>query len=474
VNQEQALEYAKIKQNPYAFLKYVKIQEPGDLAAPYLLWPHLIHFFRCLETYKFIDLLKSKQIGISWALAIHALRRIMTREGANVLEFSKGQTEARSLLTKSKVVYYNLPDWMKIYTVMDNADMFGFKELRSKITAYPSTPDAGIGETSDLVIHDEGDFHEFFETNLSHTGATVADGDDRQLVNVSTKDITKADNYWKLHFKDALDGKIGVKALFYPYNVRPDRDEEWYERMSILYKDTPWVVKANWPRNLEEALSPIAPMSCFNEDVMKILDANFSTEHEIRQNYIHILHPPRVGYSYCAGIDVGEGVGLDYSVLNIVGRYGAEAELCAVIYTNDVGTDSFAFDCEKLCGEYHYPILTVDNIGIGRAVIDKLVALGYPRLYKMKENKYGYALNQNNKRELVVKLVERINNKSLITRFKPQIKEMMEYQWVKGQPEPTGKTHGDTIIALMLAASQLDNIGRVEEAVMYRNGHKVR
>ena len=50
----------EIAANPFAFLEFVKIQEPGQLALDYELWPHLIDFYRALSKYKFIDLIKSK------------------------------------------------------------------------------------------------------------------------------------------------------------------------------------------------------------------------------------------------------------------------------------------------------------------------------------------------------------------------------------------------------------------------------
>jgi len=465
------------------FLKYVKIQEPGKLALEWVFWPHLVDFCEQLRVCNLIDLIKSKQIGISWILAAYALWRIYTLPGWNVLELSKGEKESISLLSKSKVIYNNLPDWMKAYTVSpDNEKQFGFKEMRSVITAFPTTETAGIGETAGDVIHDESDFHEYYEVNLSHTRATVADSPERHLISVSTVDKTKPDSYFKKHWKTSNNGNIdfvipgrgdnGFKALFYGYDVRPGRDEEWYAAIEKEHEESPWVVKGNYPKTIKEALEPLSAVSCFKEDVLTALwdEAGYG---ETREGFIHILCPPVVGTQYAAGIDVGEGVGLDYSVLSIVGKRGLSSEVVAVIYSNKVGTDSFAFECDRLCREYFSPLLVVDNIGIGRAVIDKLVELGYPNLYMMNEKKYGWALTRPNKRELAVKLVERINNRSLVTRFKPQVQELMEYQWINGYPEPVGKTHGDTVISLMLAASQLDSIGPVVEASMYIAGVRI-
>ena len=485
---EQLFEGERLRQSDiFEFLPYVRIQEPGELAVEYELWPHLEDFYKNLASEKLIDLIKSKQIGVSWALAIQALWEIYFVEGWSVLEFSRGQVESQALLAKSKIVYNNLPRWMRAYTLEPNStERFGFKEMGSEITAFPSTETAGIGKTAGRVIHDESDFHEYYEVNLSHTRATVADSPERKLVSVSTVDKGKPDNYFKNHWRAANSGQNGFKALFYAYDVRPNRDQPFYDAMVRENEATPWVVGANYPRTVEEALSPQSAQSCFKKEVIDEMWANVTEPLETKRNYIHIFSPFRVGVDYSAGIDVGEGVGLDYSVLSIVGRYGLNSEVCAVIYTNKVGTDSFAYDCYELCGEYHNPLLCVDNIGVGRAVVDKLEELGYPKLFstevERKEKagskltgaeKKGWALTRNNKRELVVKFVEVVNNGSFTTRYKPMVKELTEQQWVHGYPEPTGATHGDTIVANFFAVEMGKRVHKVVEASMYVGGQRI-
>lgn len=462
---------AGIASDIFAFLPYVRLQEPGELSLEFELWPHLKDFLLLLQKNKLILLLKAKQIGISWLLAVYALWQIYTIPGWNVLMISKGEKEAQALLEKCRIVYRNLPQWMKVWTIdPDSKSQFGFREMGSKITAYPSTLTAGIGETAGLVIHDESDFHEHYDVNLSHTSATVADSPDRQLVSVSTVDKWKPDSIFKNDWKRARDGLNNFTVKFYGYDVRPSRDAGWYKRMA---EDTEsWVMEGNYPRTADEALSPLAAVSCFNHQTLQSL-WDCSVDIPPEKNHVYILQSWRAGVAYAAGIDVGEGVGLDYSCLTIVGKQGLSSEVVAVIYTNTLGTAEFAYDSYELCEKYKFPQLIVDNIGIGRAVIDKLVEMGYPKLYKMNETKYGYALSRPNKRELVTKLVETVNNSSLVTRFKPQIQELMEYQWINGYPEPTGKTHGDTIIALMFANMLLPKLGGAREASFYVHGKKV-
>ena len=489
-------ELTRIFGDPMEFLKYVRIQEPGELSLKYELWSHLIEFYQALQIYKFLDIIKSKQIGISWALSIVALWEIMMIPGWSVLEISKGMVESQELLAKSRIVYENLPDWIKKIPEYrepkpNSTEQFGFEALGSVIQAFPSTKDAGIGKTSGRVIHDEADFHEFYKINLGHTSATVRDSPERKLVAVSTIDDTKQDSDFQQHWKQGEGsgypeaGTNGYKALFYGVFSRPDRDQAFYDQLVREHQDTPWVVKKNYPRTAQEALSPLSAQSCFNKDKLNKLWDN-ATEPETREGFIHILCGKMVGTQYVAGVDVGEGIGQDWSVCSIIGKQGLMSEVVAVIYTNTLGTDSFAFEVDRLCKEYFDPLLVVDNIGVGRAVVDTLVKLGRPNLFSSEAEekkrrgvkitgaeKVGFTLTRPNKRELVVKLVERINNGSLITRFKPMIKELMEYQMVNGYPEPTGRTHGDTVISLMLAGAVLDKATGLFKPSLFVRGKRM-
>ncbi len=470
--------------NPLAILPYIKIEEPGELAVGYKAWEHLVDFFLAIERYKLIDLIKSKKIGISWALALLAFRRIYTRPGWNVLEFSQGQLEAQELLSKTKKIYNNLPDWMKfedlgetkpIVCEPNSMSQFGFKHMKSKITAYPSTESAGIGETGGTVIHDESDFHDFYEINLSHTRATVADTKGGELISVSTVDKTKPESYFKQHWKEAYAGKNGFKALFYGVFSRPSRDQAFYEQIVKENESTPWVVGANYPRTIEEALSPITTQSCFKKESLDRLWENRIEKPETRQGFIYILYPPAVGTQYVAGADVGEGVGLDYSSLDIIGKRGLSSEVVAKIYSNEIATDLFAYECDKLCREYFNCLLAVENNAIGVAVLNKLVELSYPNLFysDTERKKAGWTTGERNKQIALIELIESINNSSLITRFTPQIKEMMEYQWVKGKPMPTGRTHGDTVISLMIANQMLKQTTGTFKPSFYIRGKRI-
>ena len=477
----QIKEIGEIGKGVIPFLKYVKLQEPGELALEYEKWGHLVQFFRALELYKLNIVLKSKQIGISWGIAARVLWKLMTNPGENILEISSGQVEAQKLLDKTKIIYHNLPEWLKNLSLYreptpNSGEQFGFGGMKSLVRALPSTDRAGIGETASWVIHDEAEFHDCFEINLGHTLATVADNPLAELTVVSTVDKTKPDSHFKQLYKGALERRNSFHPLFFPYSVRPGRGVVFLSEMKKQNEATPWIVEANYPVSVEEALSPQSAQSCFSRDRLDKLWYNVIESPDTRQGFIYILYPPRVGTQYVAGVDVGEGVGLDYSCLTIVGKRGLDTEVCAVIYSNKIATDLFAYECDKLCREYLNALLAVENNSLGVAVTNKLLELGYPNLFysDIERRKVGWTTGERNKQIGVVELIQAVNESSLVTRFKPQVREMMEYQWVNGKPEPTGTTHGDTVISLMLAHQMLKKIGDNRGITVYDRGIRVK
>lgn len=455
--EEQSIRLSQMAGSVVEFAKECYLVEPGAEKTKFELWSHLVQYFREHELYQFLLVLKSKQIGISWASALLALHHIYFTPHGNVLEISQGDYYAQQLLNKSKILYFNLPLWMQRKTLEPNStEAFGFKELGSRIRAFPSTETACLGETASLVIHDEWDFHDYAMENYAHTKATAQM--EGKLIGVSTVNKSKPDSFFKNQYKLARDGQNEFKTLFFDYSSRPERNIEWYNRERKIAEDSGslWMFEQNYPRTEVEALSPQSAQSAFNRDTLNILWENVC-EYEVRQGCIYILQKPMVGWVYSAGVDVAQGVGGDYSACTIIGKYGGQASVVAVIYSNQIATDWFAYQVNQLCEEYHDPLLGVENNSIGVAVVNKLLELNQKNLFysDSKKSKPGWTTGAANKNLAIAELIQNVNNRSLVTRFKPMVQELMEYQVINGKYEPTGKTHGDLVISLAIA-NQMD------------------
>ena len=244
---------------------------------------------------------------------------------------------------------------------------------------------------------------------------------------------------------------MNFKLLFYNWRARPGRDDDWYEERRKEYPE--WQLEGEYPNTLEEAMSPLSAKSVFDKVALQRLFHEAVQPVEVRADCVYILHKPVVGVHYVAAADVGEGVGLDYSALTILGVKGMSAEVCAVIHSNTIKTDMFAYQVDKLCREYFTPMLAVENNSIGMAVINALVNLSYPRLYGEK-NKLGWHTGMN-RTTILDELSVAIKDGSVTTFYKPQVVEMMRMQWKDGRPDVPKNQHDDLIFSLAIANQML-------------------
>jgi hypothetical protein len=446
-NEETLKNIVEVAGNPIKFLDYVWISDPLRGAVRFEHWNHLIETLRAFEKDNLVIILKARQIGISWLLAAYALWVILTKPAANVLLISKGEREATELLAKCRFIYSHLPDWLRPELSFDSATMLGIKVMESKCVALPSTEAAGRSEAATLVICDEWDYHQAAEANFGALKPTIDAGG--KLLGVSTVNKQQPDSFFKKIIREVITNHF--RLLFYGWNVRPNRDNDWYEKQKSEYPD--YLLEQEYPGSLEEALSPLSAKSVFDRDALNKLFSEV-VKPDIKRGYIYILKPPKVGVHYVAGADVGEGVGMDYSALTVIGNYGFCDEVCAVIHSNTIKTDMFAWEIDNLCKQYFNPFLGVENNSLGVAVLNVLSDLRYTNLYSSgkEKKKPGFTTTEKIRQTSLIELSNSIADGSFITRFKPQILEMMDFHFKEdGKAEAGRGAHDDLVISAMIA-----------------------
>lgn len=449
--EQQLNDYIDASINPLKFFEHVKILDATTNAIiPYAMWPHLIQLIKAIYAHPLVIILKPKQIGVSWTLAGIA-DHWCYKTGANVMVLSRGKDEAADFLNKSRVIYRYLPKWLQLELEHDGMFMLSFKKKHSRILALPSTEDAGVGQTASLVICDENEFHEYAGQNYAAVKPTIDAGG--RMVVVSTADKTKVDSHFKTLWRQAKEGKSNFYPIFLPWNVRPDRDSDWYENTKRDYY-LGWQFEQNYPSTEEEALSPISGRSVFDKKALVNLLDGACAPGEIRQGAINIYLNPKIGTHYIAGADIAEGRGGDYSVLWIEGQEGLQRELCAVIYSNHINPDVFAYMSKELLTEYFSPMLIGGADAYGTTYLQYLIDLGYPKskIYysDKKKEKPGYQETGNTQQKDIIALETAVRG-GLKIRFKPAILELFAYQYkdIKGvsRAEPAAGAHNDLIMA---------------------------
>lgn len=284
------------------FLTHVKVRSDDPLNPVVTLWEPWDYLLEQAEAWASgqseIDL-KDRQLGYSWLVAAYAVWK--ARNGAAVAMISKGQLESRELLSKAAFVERNLPPWLQAGAAIRVDDMKyhggGF------IMAFPSTPDAGVSFTFQVVVMDEAHFHPYAAQNYAAIRPTISAGG--QFIALSTADPSLGPYGWfPQMYWASKRGETGYTARFVPWHRRPGRDKAWYAREKAAYEGLPEEFDAYYADTDAQAFTGksglVFPM--------------FSEERHVKAARIPLEQCRRV----VAGLDLGGG---DYTAISPLGLW---------------------------------------------------------------------------------------------------------------------------------------------------------
>lgn len=180
-------------------------------------------------------------------------------------------------------------------------------------------------------------------------------------------------NFYHSQWADSISGGNGFNPIRLYWNMHPERDDDWYYRMS----------KALGPRRTAQEIDGdflSSGNTVFDLADIKAIEDCLSDYPVIKVRfngqYRQFLEPyPEK--KYYIGADVATGRGSDYSSFTCMDRHGEEY----VVYKGRISVDKFA----KLLGDtgelYNYALIAPESNDVGLAVTSMLQTEGYPNLY---------------------------------------------------------------------------------------------
>jgi len=129
-------EYLKCASDPMHFLKkYAKIQHPTKGKIKFDLYDYQEKLLKKYIKFRYNIVLKSRQLGISTLSAGHSLWLMMFHQDKNIMVIAKDKDSAKNLVTKVRIMYKELPQWLKVNVMEDNKLSLAF----SKKLGYKSS-----------------------------------------------------------------------------------------------------------------------------------------------------------------------------------------------------------------------------------------------------------------------------------------------------------------------------------------------
>ncbi len=195
---------------------------------------------------------------------------------------------------------------------------------------------------------------------------------------------------------------------------------------------------------------------------------------------LHIWKTPDPDLTYSLGMDVGEGVGADYTVIQVVCH--ETREVVARYRSDRVRAEAAGIDAYLLGSYYNFGLLGIERNGPGLATLavcerglsDHPQMTGYPNLYyhtytdrKIPEEtrRLGWITNRASREAMLVRLAETVVSRGLTVFSKNTLLEMQGFVWDaerktfrQNYRSPDSQlVHDDEIMALAIANEMRTN-----------------
>lgn len=216
----------------YAIKKYFMVEHPIQGKISFNLYPFQSKTLQELLRHKYNIILKSRQMGISTLVASHALVNMLFKDNYKVLVIATTQEVAKNLVHKVKVMYSNLPSWLKV-PAEDNNKLQLTLRNGSSIKAISSSPTAGRSEALSLLIIDEAAFIDSIDEIWTSAQMTLATGGDAILLSTPNG----VDNLFHQLWTDAEmgnspEGMTAFNPIKLKWDLHPDRDQAWRDQQT--------------------------------------------------------------------------------------------------------------------------------------------------------------------------------------------------------------------------------------------------
>jgi hypothetical protein len=251
---EAATELIRCKRRCLYFIwNFLRIKpDTADNYQPFHPWPAQQQVLDGLLSHKQVILLKARQLGQTTIVLAYALWFAIFWPNRTILLFSKDLKAAKDLIYRLRMMALQLPAWMRPVLALDNRDGLAFAN-GSRFISFASRASQGDSFTASLAIVDEADLIEDLGTLLGGVKPTISAGG--RLVLLSRPDKNVPESLFKKLYRAASLGENGYWPKFLPWNSRPGRDEEWYEKEKRDASSLDWMWE-QYPATIEEALAP--------------------------------------------------------------------------------------------------------------------------------------------------------------------------------------------------------------------------
>ena len=484
---------------------FIKIVDKDTKLVPFILTPEQEQLVEGLSKYNII--LKSRQLGISVITVALSIRQCIVYPNSCCLLVSHDQKSCNAIFDKLKQQFNSLPDWLRPKTIANNRQEIKMTN-GSKITCVcAGNKDVARGETISGYCHlSEFAFWKMSEKQLN--SITQALSPDGKLIIEST--ANGLNHFHNLYFQ-AKNNENSYKSFFFNWINGSTLFKKDYKNSVEIYKakNNNQLLKMDelddeekelvnlgisieqlmW-RRLKIASSgldafnveyPSTDLSCFLSTGANVFDNKRITEVQRaikKNNYIaknnivdlpvelqklygrsfFIYQIPKVGQRYYIGCDLSEGIGQDFSVVEVFSKDG---EQVAEFYNNKVKPYQMAEIINVIGRYYNRGLLNIERASGGNSAIERL-RYNYKYLNMLKQKMFdernravwriGFETNSKSKNIIINDFIELFDTGAIKINSIRLLEEMQTFVISDtGSMGASSGSHDDSVMATALA-----------------------
>jgi hypothetical protein len=456
-------EYKKCAASPVYFMKkYCYIQHPTRGKLLFNLYPFQEKTLEQFANHDYNIILKSRQLGISTLTAGYALWLMLFKNDSNVLVIATKQEVAKNLVTKVRVMYDNLPSWLRGNEKPTANNKLSLElENGSKIKAVSSAADSGRSEALSLLIIDEV---AFIDDNKvvpiwASSQQTLATGG--KAILLSTPNGTG--NFFHKTWMDSEAATNKFNTIRLPWSVHPERDLNWRKEQDELLG--PRMAAQECDCDFSTSGNTVIPIDAIDwyaqtygrEPMEKRgIDGNF-----------WVWEPVDYSKNYIVSCDVARGDGSDFSAIQV---FETTTLTQVAEYKGQIGTKDFGNMAVAIATEYNDALLVIENANVGWAAIQPAIDRAYKNLYYSHKSEdmlndpikhlrrgadlrdtadmvAGFTTSAKIRPMMISKLELYMREKALIIRSSRLLDEMRVFVWKNGKPQSQTGYNDDTVLA---------------------------
>ena len=460
-------EFTRCKEDPVYFISnYVKVTHPVRGLVPFKLYPFQIEILEAIKNNRFNILRKFRQAGCTTISAAYSLWMIVFQKHKQVVILSKGDAESTEVLDRIKIMYYELPKFLRPNLVEDNKHTMKLS-TGSTIKSRPSGKQSGRSLAGSLLIIDEAAFIDNIDTIWAAVYPIISTGG-RAFV-LST--VNGVGNWYYDVYNKALAGENSFNAIDINWESHPEYKK--MEGFEDLYKEMEkkdlfvekWedTTRANMPLKQwlqEYECEFLGTGDTYIEGyLLKRLVEDKNSQYWIKyNNKMRVWKEPTPEHEYIIGVDVSLGRERDNSAFHIFNAYTGEQ--VAEFYSNKTPINELAQILTNEANLYNNASIIIERNTIGNNLIDWMFnVMEYDNLWIDDKNDFGIQVTTRNREELLARMEEYIRNNVITINSERTVDELLTFI-VDDNGKITADTgkHDDLIMSLSITVFLLHTL----------------